>query len=148
MAQTKEERAAYMRRYQERHAERLKAYQREWYEANRDQKIARSHENRQARKERLGENHIELRRISRNLRFGRSNGLTEDEAWQFAIACECELALFGKNALRGGRLKELIAETISLREANARIDERQTRWGAPAGDSAIVDDGYDEWEAA
>lgn len=42
MAQTKEERAAYMRRYQERHAERLKAYQREWYEANRDQKIARS----------------------------------------------------------------------------------------------------------
>jgi hypothetical protein len=149
VAQTKAEIAEYNRAYREAHADKLKALRMEWYEAHRESQLAPARERSQARKERIGPHYAEARRIERNLRVGRRAGLTETEAWWFALQCEAERNQHGENALRGvGKTQALITAIIEDRPVLAKLDA--ARWAAPTGDQAavVVDDGYELEDAS
>jgi hypothetical protein len=149
VARTKAEIAEYNRAYREAHADELKARRMEWYEAHRETELVRLREGSAARKERLGEHNAEARRIERNLRVGRRGGLTDVEAWWFALQCEIERNLHGENALRGpGKVAALITAIIEERPVLAKLDA--ARWAAPTGDqaNAEIDDGWTELEAS
>ena len=123
MVQTKAELAEYNRAYRQAHAERLKAQRLAWYYEHRVSEVQSANERTAARRDRLGEHYTEARRIERNLRVAMRAGLSEPEAWQVAIAAECERALHGDHALRGGRFRELIADCIAARPISAKLDE-------------------------
>jgi hypothetical protein len=149
VARTKAEIAEYNRAYREAHADELKARRMEWYEAHRETELVRLREGSAARKERLGEHNAEARRIERNLRVGRRGGLTDVEAWWFALQCEIERNQHGENALRGpGKTQALITAILEDRPVLAKLDA--ARWAAPTGDQAavVVDDGYELEDAS
>jgi hypothetical protein len=149
VARTKAEIAEYNRAYWAEHADELGERHAAWYEAHREAQVARATERVAQKRAQLGEHATEMRRIQHHLAVGRRAGLTETEAWWFALQCEAERNQHGENALRGvGKTQALITAIIEDRPILAKLDA--ARWAAPTGDQAavVVDDGYELEDAS
>lgn len=141
MTQTREERAEYMRRYREQHRDELQAQRKLWWEANAALDRERSRRQYYERKAQMGADLAEERRIERNLRAARAAGLDDLDAWRAVLLAERERALRGPSALYGGRFGQIIAEVAAM-QARALPD-----WQPAAGDTALIDGGWDYEEA-